>query len=89
VLCSVTPTVDYPWNHGLNPVPTIIALNTCWIKNYAAQKAMSTLTTIPRSGTSTTVCPLVEQGRPTFRFPTGFAIMAPLAEAEIKKALER
>ena len=37
VLCSVTPSVDFPWNPGLEPAPKIAALNA-WIKDYAAEK---------------------------------------------------
>ena len=35
VLCSVLPVYDYPWRPGLQPAPTIVALNA-WLRRYAA-----------------------------------------------------
>jgi lysophospholipase L1-like esterase len=35
VLCSVLPVYDYPWKPGLEPAPTIVALND-WMRRYAA-----------------------------------------------------
>jgi len=88
VLCSVTPTVDYPWNRGLNPAPKIVALNA-WIKDYAARKGYiyvdyySALKDehggLPPGLSKDGVHPL----------PAGFAIMAPQAESGIEKALAR
>lgn len=88
VLCSVTPTIDYPWNRGLNPAPKIVALNA-WIKDYATQNNYvyvdyySALKDkrggLPPSLSNDGVHPL----------PAGFAIMAPLAEAGIEKAVAR
>ena len=88
VLCSVTPTVDYPWNHGLNPVPTIIALNT-WIENYAAQKGYVYVDyySALKDEHGGLALRLSKDG--VHPLPTGFAIMAPLAEAGIEKALAR
>ncbi len=42
VLCSVLPTLDYPWKTGLNPSGKIIALNKL-IKDYADQKGIEYL----------------------------------------------
>ena len=86
VLCSVTPAIDFWWHRGLNPAPKIDALNA-WIKKYAAEKGYvyvdyhSALKDaedgLPPNLSKDGVHPL----------PAGYAIMAPLAEAGIEKAL--
>jgi lysophospholipase L1-like esterase len=87
VLCSVMPAFDFPWHPGLTPAPKVVALNA-WIKDYAAanrhvyvdyHSAMKD----ERDGLPAT---LSKDGvHPT---AAGYAIMAPLAEAGIEKALE-
>lgn len=37
LLCSVLPVFDYPWKPGLEPAPTIVALNA-WLRQYAATR---------------------------------------------------
>jgi lysophospholipase L1-like esterase len=86
VLCSVTPAFDYPWQPGLAPAPKIDAVNA-WIKEYAAEKGFVFVDFhsamkddrdgLPASLSKDGVHPL----------PAGFAIMTPLAEAGIEKAL--
>lgn len=86
VLCSVTPSVDFPWHPGLEPAPKIDKLNA-WIQSYAAQKGYvyvdyhSALKDaqdgLPKNLSHDGVHPTV----------AGYAIMAPLAEAGIEKAL--
>jgi lysophospholipase L1-like esterase len=86
VLCSITPAFDYPWKPGLTPAPKIDAINT-WIRGYALAKgyvyvdyhsAMKDKEDgLPPSLSHDGVHPL----------PAGYAIMAPLAEAGIEKAL--
>ncbi len=86
VLCSITPAFDYPWQPGLTPAPKIDAINA-WMKGYAADKgyvyvdfhsAMKDARDgLPPSLSKDGVHPL----------PAGYAIMAPLAEAGIEKAL--
>lgn len=86
VLCSVTPAFDFPWHHGLEPAPKIDALNA-WIKKYATEKGYvyvdyhSTLKDAEDGLPST----LSKDG--VHPLPAGYAIMAPLAEAGIEKAL--
>ncbi|MGP8174278.1 MAG: SGNH/GDSL hydrolase family protein [Terracidiphilus sp.] len=86
VLCSVTPAFDFPWRPGLTPAPKILALNA-WIKAYAAEKGYVYVdyhsamkderAGLPASLSKDGVHPL----------PAGHAIMAPLVEAGIEKAL--
>jgi lysophospholipase L1-like esterase len=86
VLCSVLPAFDYPWQPGLTPAPKIDAINA-WIKAYAEKheyiyvdyhSAMKD----ERDGLAVN---LSRDGvHPT---PAGYAIMAPLVEAGIARAL--
>ena len=86
VLCSVMPAFDFPWRPGLTPAPKVVALNV-WIKTYAAEKGYVYVDyhsamkdehdALPASLSQDGVHPL----------PAGYAIMAPLVEAGIKKAL--
>jgi len=85
VLCSILPAVDYPWQPGLTPAPKIDTINT-WLKAYAADhgyvyvdfhSAMKDEREgLPKSLSRDGVHPL----------PAGYAVMAPLVEAGIKKA---
>jgi lysophospholipase L1-like esterase len=87
VLCSVLPAFDFPWRPGLTPAPKVDALNA-WIKNYAAEKGnvyvdYHSAMKDERDGLPTT---LSHDG--VHPLPAGYAIMAPLAEAGIEKALK-
>ena len=88
VLASVLPVADYPWKRGLEPAEKIVALNA-WIRDYAARtgavyadfhSAMSD----EHHGMK---ADLARDGvHPT---EAGYAIMAPIAQAAIDKALGR
>jgi lysophospholipase L1-like esterase len=86
VLCSVLPAFDYSWRPGVEPAPKIDALNA-WIKAYAAEKGYvyvdyHTAMKDQRDGLPES---LSKDGvHPT---PAGYAVMTPLAEAGIEKAL--
>lgn len=88
VLSSVLPVYDYPWKHGLDPAPKIVALNT-WIRDYATTHGAVYLDYYSaladdrggmRPGTSR------DGVHPT---EAGYAIMAPLAERAISEALKK
>lgn len=88
VLCSVLPSVRFPWHPELSdPASRIAALNT-WMKGYAADKdyvyvdyysAMKD----PAGGLSSGLSP--DGVHPS---AAGYAIMTPLAESGIDKALK-
>jgi lysophospholipase L1-like esterase len=86
VLCSVLPAYDFGWHPGLEPAPKILKLNA-WLRDYAARKGYvyvdyHTAMKDQRDGLPAN---LSKDGvHPT---PAGFAIMAPLVEAGIAKAL--
>jgi lysophospholipase L1-like esterase len=86
VLCSVTPSFDFPWMPGLAPAPKILALNR-WIKAYAAEKGFVYVDyhTAMKDGRDGLPSNLSADG--VHPLPAGYAIMAPLVEAGIQKAL--
>jgi lysophospholipase L1-like esterase len=87
VLCSVLPALDLPWKLGITPAPKVLALNA-WIKAYAAEKGYvyvdcHTAMKDRRGGLS------AKQSRDGVHpSPAGYAVMAPLVEAGIEKALK-
>jgi lysophospholipase L1-like esterase len=87
VLCSVTPSFDFPWNPGLQPATKILALNV-WIKAYAAENGyvyvdFHTALKDEREG-----LPAKLSADGVHPLPAGYALMAPLVEAGIEKALK-
>jgi len=86
VLCSILPAYDYPWDPGLMPAPKIVALNK-WLKAYATEHGdvyvdYHTAMKDDRDGLPAT---LSKDG--VHPNAAGFAMMTPLAEAGIEKAL--
>ena len=86
VLCSILPAFDFPWHPGLEPAPKVDAINT-WMKAFAADRGhvyvdYHSAMKDQRDGLPAT---LSNDGvHPT---PAGYALMAPLVEAGIAKAL--
>jgi lysophospholipase L1-like esterase len=83
----VTPAFDFPWRAGLAPAPKVVALNA-WIKSYATEKKhvyvdYHSALKDERDGLPATLS--ADGVHPT---PAGYAIMAPLVEAGIQKALK-
>jgi len=86
VLCSVLPAFDFPWHPGMMPAQKVLALNA-WIKGYAEEKGhvyvdYHTAMKDERDGLPAT---LSSDG--VHPVPAGYAVMAPLVEAGIQKAL--
>ncbi|WP_369039133.1 SGNH/GDSL hydrolase family protein [Stenotrophomonas maltophilia] len=88
VLASVLPVSEYPWMPGTAPAPKVRALNTA-LKRYAdAQQLVYLDYYTPMANSAGGLdAPLATDGvHPT---ATGYALMAPLAEAAVKRALEQ
>ncbi|WP_329750534.1 SGNH/GDSL hydrolase family protein [Stenotrophomonas maltophilia] len=88
VLASVLPVSDYPWLPGTAPAPKVRALNTA-LKRYAdAQQLVYLDYYTPMTNAAGGLDPqLAEDGvHPTAK---GYAVMAPLAEAAVKRALQQ
>ncbi|MFZ4215714.1 GDSL-type esterase/lipase family protein, partial [Pantoea endophytica] len=88
VLASVLPVSDYPWLPGTTPAPKVRALNTA-LKRYADAKQVVYLDyyTPMANAAGGLDAQLAEDGvHPTAK---GYAVMAPLAEAAVKRALQQ
>ncbi|MCU1205779.1 capsular biosynthesis protein [Stenotrophomonas maltophilia] len=86
VLASVLPVSEYPWMPGITPAPKVRALNTA-LKRYAEAKQLVYLDYYtPMANAAGGLDPqLAEDGvHPTAK---GYAVMAPLAEAAIRRAM--
>jgi lysophospholipase L1-like esterase len=86
VLCSILPVFDYPWKPGRHPAPKIVAINT-WMKEYAASHGyiyvdFYSAMVDDRGGLPPTLS--VDGVHPT---KAGFAVMTPIVEAGIARAL--
>ena len=86
VLSSVLPAYDYPWKRGLQPAATIVALNG-WMRDYAERTGAVYLDywsamADERQGMKAALT--IDGVHPN---EAGYAVMAPLAEAAITKAL--
>ena len=86
IVASITPAADYPWRKGLAPGPKIRTLNN-WLQGYCVTRSVTYLDYYTalvgedggmKEGTS------FDGVHPNAK---GYAIMAPLAQAAIDKAL--
>jgi len=86
VLCSITPSKSFWWHTDLKPAKDIVAMNR-WIAQYAAEQHLPyvdyyTPLAAPDGGMNPDY-----SGDGVHPNPKGYAVMAPLAEAGIAKAL--
>lgn len=86
ILASVLPVSDYPWHPGLQPAGKVRALNA-WLKSYAASRGATYLDyysalTNAQGGMDARLA-----GDGVHPTPAGYAIMAPLAQQAIERAL--
>jgi acyl-CoA thioesterase-1 len=86
VLCSVLPAYDFPWKHGLTPAPKILALNA-WIEAYAAQNGYVYVDFHSAMKDERNGLPPKLSADGVHPLPAGYAVMTPLVEAGIDKAL--
>jgi lysophospholipase L1-like esterase len=86
VLCSVLPAFDFPWHPGMMPAPKVMALNE-WMKAYAAEKRYAYVDYFSAMKDERGGLPATLSKDGVHPLPAGYAIMAPLAEAAITKAL--
>ena len=88
VLSSVLPAFDYPWKPGMQPVEKIAALNAM-IKNYADQNGIVYLDYYSAMADERKGLPKELSGDGVHPNKKGYDVMAPLAEAAVKKALSQ
>jgi lysophospholipase L1-like esterase len=87
VLCSVLPAFDFPWKPGVTPAPKVLALNA-WIKAYAAEHGHVYVDYHTAMKDSRDGLPAALSHDGVHPLPAGYAVMAPLVEAGIEKALK-
>ena len=87
VLSSILPAFDYPWKPGLMPAPKILELNR-WIKAWAADHGYVYVDYHSAMKDDRDGLPPALSHDGVHPLPAGYAVMAPLVEAGIKKALE-
>jgi lysophospholipase L1-like esterase len=88
VLCSVTPAFDYSWKPGLQPAPKILALNA-WLRTYAAAHGDIYVDYHSAMKDERDGLPKKLSNDGVHPTDSGYAIMAPLAEAGIEQALAK
>lgn len=88
VLCSVLPAFDFPWHAGMAPAPKVLALNA-WIKAYAAEKGYVYVDYHSAMKDERDGLPAALSKDGVHPLPAGYAVMTPLVEEGIKKALGR
>ena len=86
VLSSVLPVYDYPWKPGLEPAPKILALNG-WMKQYASDVGETYLDYHTAMADARAGLPPELANDGVHPNAAGYAMMAPLAEAAIARAL--
>ncbi|AXC09486.1 lipolytic enzyme, G-D-S-L [Acidisarcina polymorpha] len=87
ILASITPAYSYPWKPGVDPVPTIKEINS-WLKDYCAKEGFTYVNYYSAMADEKGAMKpgLAKDGvHPTAE---GYAVMGPLAEAAIAKALQ-
>lgn len=87
VLCSILPALDYWWAPGHDPAPKIAQVNA-WLKNFAAQNGYVYVDYYSAMKDNQGGLPANLSRDGVHPLPAGFAVMAPLAEAGIEKALK-
>jgi lysophospholipase L1-like esterase len=88
VLCSVLPAFDYPWRPGLTPAPKIDLINA-WMRGYATAKGFVYVDYHSAMKDARDGLPASLSGDGVHPLPAGYAVMKPLVEAGIAKALGR
>ena len=87
VLCSILPSAEFHWHPGLEPAPKIAAINQ-WLKAYAAEHHYVYVDYYDALKDAQGGLPPNLSRDGVHPLPAGYAIMAPLAEAGIEKALK-
>lgn len=86
VLCSILPAFDFPWKPGRVPAQKIVALNS-WIKSYAAEHGYVYVDFYSAMVDARGGLPATLSKDGVHPLPAGYAVMNPLIEAGVAKAL--
>jgi len=88
VLSSVLPAYNFPWRPNMEPAPKVMALNK-WIKAYAAQKKVVYLDYFSAMVDERNGMKSIYHTDEVHPNKAGYAVMEPLVEQAIKKALKQ
>jgi lysophospholipase L1-like esterase len=88
VLCSVLPALDFPWKPGQVPAAKIAELDA-WIKAFAQNKGFVYVDYYSAMKDERGGLPDALSKDGVHPSPAGYAVMAPLVEAGIRKALRK
>lgn len=88
VLSSVLPAFAFPWKPGMEPAEKVIALNK-WIKNYAGENKYIYVDYFNAMKDERNGLPKNLAGDGIHPTKAGYAIMEPLVQAAIAKALKQ
>ena len=88
ILATVLPAADYPWRKGLEPAPKIKALNQ-WMANYCAEKKITYLDYYSSMADEAGGMKPDISKDGVHPNAAGYAIMEPLAQKAIDKALHK
>ena len=87
VLCSILPAIDYWWAPGHDPAPKIAQVNA-WLKRFAAKHGYVYVDYYSAMKNDRGGLPARLSKDGVHPLPAGFAVMTPLAQAGIEKALK-
>jgi acyl-CoA thioesterase I len=87
ILCSVLPAFDYPWHKGLNPPEKIAEVNK-WMEDYCTKHGVIYCNYFPALADARPGMKPELSGDGVHPNDAGYALMEPIAEDAIKKALD-
>jgi acyl-CoA thioesterase-1 len=87
VICSILPSTEFWWHRGMDPAPKIAAIND-WLEKYTAQHHYVYVDFYDKMKDAQGGLPADLSRDGVHPGPAGHAIMAPLAEAGIEKAMK-
>jgi lysophospholipase L1-like esterase len=88
IFCSILPAFDYGWHKGLNPPPKIAEVNK-WMEAYCNQHHLAYCNYFPVLADARPGMKPELSGDGVHPNSDGYALMEPIAEAAIKKALHK
>ena len=87
VICSIPPAAAFWWHHGMEPAPIIAAINE-WLKNYATQHHYVYVDYYDAMKDAQGGLPPNLSRDGVHPGPAGHAVMGPLVQAGIEKAMK-
>jgi len=86
VLCSILPAYDFPWRPGREPAPKVVAVNK-WMKAYAAEHGFVYVDYYSAMADERGGLPKTLSHDGVHPTAAGYAVMQPLVDAGVRKAL--